>query len=115
MNNYRRSPDDNGEEGWGVTDDKQGVPLTAGQKEQAKALDKEIEAFEGKLTKMSNAELKDVATKLEQAERAMLLEKIDAELKVMKDTVLKPGDGAASASAAAAAGSAAVVVNEPTS
>lgn len=95
-----------------MANDSQGVPLTPEQQKQAQAIDKEVKAFEGKLDKMSNAELKDVATKLEQAERAMLLEKIDAELKVMKDTMLKPGDGTASASAAAAAGSAAVVVND---
>ncbi len=98
-----------------MRNDSQGVPLTAEQQKQAQAIDKEIRAFEEKLGKMSNDELKNVATKLEQAERAMLMEKIDTELQVMKDTVLKPGDGAASASAAAAAGSAAVVVNDSSS
>lgn len=93
--------------------DSQGIPLAAGQKQQEQAVRQQIDNFETELANKSNSELREIATKLESAEREMLLEKIDQELQLIKETVVKPGDGAADASAAASAGAAAVVVNEP--
>lgn len=89
-----------------------GVPLTAQQEQTAQTIQQQIEDFEGKLEQKSNTELKNIATKLETAEREMLLEKIDQELQTMKETIVNPGDAAASA---AAAGAATVVLNETSS
>lgn len=88
-----------------------GVPLSAGEQQQAQQLEGQIRAIEQRLEGMSNSELRDIATKLESVERAALLEKIDNELHTIQETIVKPGD-AASTSAAGASAAAAVVINE---
>ncbi|MDT8903403.1 hypothetical protein [Anaeroselena agilis] len=95
--------------GQGQNKASQEVPLTAEQQKAAQAIQKQIEAFESMLGQKSNSELKEIATRLETVEREMLLEKIDQQLQTMKETIVKPGDAAASA---AAAGAATVVLNE---
>ncbi|VBB05209.1 Hypothetical protein LUCI_0416 [Lucifera butyrica] len=77
------------------------------QNQVTQAVDQQIQGFEQQLQQKSNSELKEVATKLETVERNMLLQKIDSELQTIKETVVKPGDGAA-----ATAGAAATVVNQ---
>jgi hypothetical protein len=86
------------------------IPLSEKQKQQEQAIDKQIEDFKQTLKKKSNSEIKEIATQLDVVERKMLLKKIDRELEVVKDTIVKPGDG----SADAAAGAAAVTINSST-
>lgn len=87
-----------------------GVPLSNGEKKQAQIIDQQIQNFEQQLEHKSNSTLSEMATQLETVEREMLMEKIDNELKVIKDTIVKPGDGASTAEAGASA-AAAVAVN----
>jgi hypothetical protein len=79
----------------------QGVPLSDSQKQTAQAIEQQIQDFEQKLKGKSNSELKEIATALETVEREMLLEKIDQELQLVKETIVKPGDAASAAAAAA--------------
>ena len=77
----------------------QGVPLSNKQKQQAQAIEQQIQGFEVKLGNSSNSELAQISTKFETVERAMLLEKIDNELHIIKDTIVQPGDGESTADA----------------
>ncbi len=80
-----------------------GTPLSAAGQVLSNRLDEQIQQFEEQLQAKSNSELKQISTQLEQVEREMLLEKIDNELKTIKDTVVRPGDITSTAAAGATA------------
>lgn len=81
--------------------EKQGVPLSPKQQALAQQVEGQIQEFEKQLETKSNDDLKQIATKLESVERAMLLEKIDNQLHTIKNTAVEPGDGASPAAAGA--------------
>lgn len=92
----------------------QGIPLSQSQQAAAGKIEGQIKMIEQQLTGASNSELKEISTKLESVERAMLLEKIDNQLHTMKETIVKPGDGVSTAADGTAAARASVI-NQPTS
>lgn len=80
----------------------QDASLNAEEPQKAQGVEQQIQNFEQQLESKSNSDLKQIATKLETAERSMLLEKIDNQVQTIKDTIVKPGDGASTAAAGAA-------------
>jgi hypothetical protein len=84
--------------------------LNAEQQQQAEKIDQQIQDFEQQLKSKSNADLKQIANQLDTVEREMLLEKIDQQLQTIKETLVKPGDMAASTAAAGAGAAAAVAI-----
>ena len=70
----------------------QGASLNAEEPQKAQGVEQQIQNFEQQLESKSNSDLKQIATKLETAERSMLLEKIDNQVQAIKDTIVKPGE-----------------------
>ena len=50
-------------------------------------VDQQIQSFKKQLEQKSNSELAAISTQLENAERSVLMEKINSQLEVIKDTV----------------------------
>ena len=84
----------------------QEIPLSERAQKLSQQMDEKIDQFEQVLRSRSNSEIKQVSEQLDRVEREMLLEKVDNQLKTIKETVIRPGDIASTAAAGSAAASA---------
>lgn len=84
----------------------QEIPLSERAQKLSQQMDEKIDQFEQVLRSRSNSEIKQVSEQLDRVEREMLLEKVDNQLKTIKDTVIRPGDIASTAAAGSTAASA---------
>lgn len=88
------------------SEQQQEIPLSENAQKLSQQLDEQIDQFEQTLQSKSNGEIKQISEQLDRVEREMLLEKVDNQLKTIKEAVIRPGDIASTATAGTAAASA---------